>query len=155
MKLWKAYLKYIYESNSMIRHNTRLFDKVKQLNLPKGKYAIFGSGPICTRGLRSCKDIDIIATKDLFDKLRKDSENWTMYKSDLGSDFIVNKSENIEIGSEWKPGKWDIPNLIKTADIIHDLPFVKLDYVLKWKKILKREKDLDDIKIISDYLTKK
>ena len=40
-----------------------LFQKVKELNLPKGKYALFGSAPMGLRGIRECHDIDIIAKK--------------------------------------------------------------------------------------------
>ncbi len=42
--------------------NKELFKKVKNLNLPIGDYALFGSAPMGIRGLRECHDIDIIVT---------------------------------------------------------------------------------------------
>ena len=42
----------------------RYLDEVKRLNLPKDKFAIFGSGPIAIRGLREARDIDLIVKKD-------------------------------------------------------------------------------------------
>ncbi|MDP2856193.1 MAG: hypothetical protein Q8N90_03725 [bacterium] len=52
----------------------------------------------------------------------------------------------------WKPGQWDIKQLIREAEIIDGLPFVKLKYVLKWKKLSGREKDLKDIETIERFL---
>ena len=58
---------------------------------------------------------------------------------------------NIEIFNNWLPFK-DINVLIDSADIIEGFRFVKLEYVLEWKKFLGREKDLIDIKLIENYL---
>jgi len=44
-------------------------EKLRKLNLPLGKYAIFGSGILAIKNIRETSDLDIIAKKDLFDQL--------------------------------------------------------------------------------------
>jgi hypothetical protein len=44
-------------------------EKLKKLNLPFGHYAIFGSGILATKNIRNASDVDIIAKRELFDKL--------------------------------------------------------------------------------------
>lgn len=134
--------------------NKELFQKVKNLNLPIGEYALFGSTPMGIRGLRDCYDVDIIVTEKLWNEYRNKPE-WTLKKSeepDKYSDGLRN--DNIELWKDWWP-EWDIKKLIQEAEIIDDLPFVKLEEVLKWKKYVAREKDLQDVKIIENFLNKK
>lgn len=64
------------------------------------------------------------------------------------------RNNNIELWKDWWLG-WDIKRLIREAEIIDGLPFVKLKYVLKWKKFTARKKDLKDVKIIEKFLKTK
>lgn len=70
-----------------------------------------------------------------------------------GSEYLY--KDELELWKDWKPGKWDIKELISEAEIIDSLPFVRLENLVKWKKLKSREKDLKDVKIIEDYLNKK
>ncbi|MCL4391964.1 hypothetical protein M1413_01400 [Patescibacteria group bacterium] len=127
-----------------------LFEKVKELGLPSGSYAIFGSGPMAVRGLRECRDIDLVVTDELFEEY-KSASGWEL--KDAGGKEMLAK-DGIEMAADWGPGEWDVEQLIEDADIIENLPFVRLAEVLRWKKLLKREKDLKDIEIIEDYFKK-
>ncbi len=49
----------------------KYLDELEKLNLPKGKFSIFGSGPLAIRGLRENKDLDILVTHNLWYKLAK------------------------------------------------------------------------------------
>lgn len=129
-----------------------LFTKVKNLELPVGKYAIFGSGPMVVRGLREGKDVDIIVTEDVFEDY-KTRPGWQVKKFDYDTDYLDNGG--VELWDEWGPGDWDINKLIRKAEIVDGLPFVELEEVLKWKEINGRQKDLEDVKLIKDYLTTK
>lgn len=133
--------------------NNELFKKVKDLNLPIGEYALFGSAPMGIRGLRECNDVDIIVTEKLWNEY-KSKQGWK-FKRVKGYDsnkyFEGLQNDDIELWKDWWP-KWDIKNLIQEAEIINSLPFVKLEKVLKWKKYIAREKDLKDIKIIEKFL---
>lgn len=138
--------------NNMIksaRNNKRLFNIVKKLNLPAGKFAVFGSGLLCARKLKECKDIDIIVYKNIFLEFEK-KKDWKKGVSPNGSEYL--KNEYIELYYEWKPGKWNENNLIREADIIYGLPFVRLREVLKWKKNYGRENDKKDIELIKNII---
>ena len=131
-----------------------LLQKLKELNLPKGKFAIFGSGSMGIRGIRKSRDLDIIATKDLFEECERKTNFKIKEHKRNERVFKYLESGDIEIYKEWGPGEWDVNQLIQEAEIIDDFPFVRLEEVLKWKKIKSREKDLKDIKLIEDYLEK-
>lgn len=129
-----------------------LFQKVKGLNLPKGKYVLFGSAPLCIRGLRKCNDIDIVVDREIWDGY-KDKPDWQLKKTGVGQEEIdCLFKQNIEMVKDWKPGIWDIRALIEEAEMIDGLPFVKLEKLLEYKKLCTREKDLKDIAIIEDFL---
>jgi hypothetical protein len=130
-----------------------LLEELKKLNLPKGKFAIFGSGPMWPAGLKEPGDLDVIVTEDIFDDFRQKPE----FK--LGTEkgnYEYLERDGMEFCKNWYPGEeWGIEKLINEAEIINDLPFVKLEKVLKWKKIHNREKDQKDIELIEEYLNKK
>lgn len=126
-----------------------LLQKVKDLNLPKGQYAIFGSGPMTVRNLKDANDIDIIVTENVFNEC-KNKREWRNGVSTCGSENL--SKEGIEILKDWGPGEWNVAELIKNAEIIDDLPFVRLEDVVRWKRVYAREKDFKDIKLIEDYL---
>ena len=129
----------------------KFLKKLKELDLPKGKFAIFGSGPICIRGLRETGDLDVIVSEDIFNEFKNRSD-FKLEKKKSGNEYL--EKDNIELYRNWHPGKWDIEKLIQEAEIIDGFPFVKLEEVLKWKKLKGREKDIKDIKLIEDYLAK-
>jgi len=128
--------------------NRDLFQRVKELKLPIGKYALFGSAPLGIRGLRDCHDIDIIVTKELWNECK--GKNWEIKVGPDGTQYLW--SDGIELWKDWKPGNWDIEQLVKEAEVIDGLPFVRLERVLEWKKLSGREKDLKDIEMIKQFL---
>lgn len=66
-------------------------DELRSLNLPEGKFAIFGSGPIAVRGIRESEDLDIIVKQDLWDFLAE------KYPVSLSANPTCLKIGNIEI----------------------------------------------------------
>lgn len=128
--------------------NNDLFQKVRKLELPVGEYALFGSAPIGVRGLKECSDIDIIATPKLWKKLK--IRNFKKNIAPHGSEYF--QYDEIEFWKDWRPGAWNIEELIQDAEIINGLPFVRLEKVLVWKKMIAREKDFKDIQLIETFL---
>lgn len=129
--------------------NNKLFQRVKELKLPLGKYALFGSAPLGVRGLKDCHDVDIIVTEDLWNEY-KDKGNWETKKFNDRTLYLANG--DVELWKDWGPGQWDVKQLIREAEIIDELPFVKLERALEWKRLNAREKDLKDIETIKKFL---
>lgn len=137
----------------MFEQNKTLFQNLRNLNLPSGEYAIFGSGPMGVRNLREMHDIDIIVTETLFNeylnkagwKIRKIYENNDCFEG------LDNHDLNIEMWKDWYTG-WNVFKMIQESEIIDDMPFVKLSYLIKWKKFFATNKDITDIEIIEHYL---
>lgn len=120
-------------------------EELKKLNLPQEKFAIFSSGCLAVRNLRENKDIDIIVKEDLWQELSKKHCLNEKGHIDIGNIEVCRKILYLE----------NIDNLIDDAEIIGGFRFVKLDPLLKWKKLMSREKDIMDIELIEGYLKNK
>jgi len=73
----------------------KYLEEVREMNLPLGKYAIFGSGPLAVRRIRDTKDIDLIVTPDIYSYYRK--QNGWKLRFAYGIFFL--RKGNVEI---WK-----------------------------------------------------
>ena len=131
--------------------NNALFQKVKELKLPENKYALFGSAPMGIRGLKECSDIDLVVTEDLWQEF-KNKQGWEYKITENSVEYIQNSDSNIEIWHDWRPWYQDVMPFIDNSEIIDDLPFVRLEHVLEWKRQFGREKDLKDVEIIEEFL---
>lgn len=130
-----------------------MIDSLIKLNLPLGKFAVFGSGPICIRGLRSWHDVDLIVTREFFDTLKNNKLNWFFEISKSGSEKLTSSDKSIEVWKDWQPGDWDVNHLIRDSEIINGIPFVRLEEVLRWKKLRNSPKDILDVQLIESFLS--
>lgn len=136
-------------NNPMKQKFKQLLDELDQLQLPPGKSATFGSGPMAIRGLKDTKDLDIIVTKGLFNNLQKKFPQDTS-KHPCGCLVIG----NIEISSNWLGHSSRVNEFIETAEMIQGYPFVKLEYVLERKSTSQRPKDQKHARAIKKFLKK-
>lgn len=134
--------------------NHSKFAALRRYNLPLGLYAITGSGPLGIRNLREVGDIDIIVSRELRDIL---IEKYGMI-DDGKVKKIVFPEDDIE--AFWEGSFYtqkrdvDAPtvaDIISRAEIIEGLPFAALDDVLYFKYKMKRDKDLEDIRLIEKW----
>ena len=113
---------------------------------------MFGSGPIVIRGIREFNsDLDIIARGQAWEQAK---QLGTIGKSVYGTDRVSLFDGMVEILDTWRPGEWDIDELVDTADVIDGIRFVKLEKVLAWKKLRGKKKDKRDILLTETYLSR-
>lgn len=104
---------------------------------------------MCIRGLRECNDVDVVVSEDVFYSYENNPE-WTVEITEAGGRGL--KKDRMELFKDWLPGEWNVDKLIDESEIIDGLPFVRLEEVLKWKKLMWREKDRQDIELINKFL---
>lgn len=130
-------------------------EKIKELNLPKGSYTIAGGSVLQAHGLREANDIDILVLPKLYKQIRMNG--WPEQETATGRIVLVKGV--YEIGRDWGFSRWSysakVTDLIKNSDIINGIPFVTLEETLRWKKSLRRRKDIPDIQLIEEYLMPK
>jgi hypothetical protein len=126
-----------------------LLTRVAGLELPTQDFAIFGSGPLLVRGvIDSANDIDIICRGAAWDKALTIGE--LVHLEDYGVDIVSIDGGAITLGRTWGIGSFDVAQLIDSAEIIEGLPFVQIDYVVEYKKIAGRPKDLLHLKLLGE-----
>lgn len=121
---------------------SNFLEELKKLDLPEGEYAIFGSGPLAVRGIREAEDLDVVVTKNLYEKLK---EKYPEEKERINIG-------NIEVIPPNAPIIENAEELIKRGEIIKGFRFVSLKDIIEWKKKMGREKDLKDIELVKGYL---
>lgn len=126
-----------------------IVERVKALKFPTGSYVVFGSGPLEAHGIRDAHDTDILVTEEYFRTLQKQG-TWTY--TQLPDHHEILQQGEITIYYSWAPDSWDVPQMIKDAEMIDGVPFVRLETVLDWKKIRNNAKDVRDIELIRTYL---
>lgn len=133
--------------------NNDIFSQVKSLNLPLGKYAVIGSGVMSAYNIHKHKDIDLVVTQDLYEELK--IRGWQTKQIKLDFEVIVlgisEASYKIVTLDNYQP---DVKFLINNADVINEIAFTKLNDVIDFKRALGREKDIQDIILIENFLKK-
>jgi len=127
-----------------------IISKIKELNLPYGKYIVVGSGTLDVLGIRQAGDIDIAVTKDLHKELRGTGE-WEE-EEHYGKIFL--KKDIFELNPEltWENYHTTLYEAMASALVIEGVPFMNIDELCKFKKALGREKDFKDLELIKNYL---
>jgi hypothetical protein len=127
-----------------------LFDGIKELDLPAGDFAIFGSGPLIIRGIiPASNDLDVICRGQAWEQVEALGELEYLSEYDLS---VVSMLDGcLTFGRQWGIGEFDTNELIESAEEIDGLPFVRLEHVSKYKNISKRPKDLEHLEALSNF----
>lgn len=132
-----------------------IFERAKRLNLPLGQYALFGSLLLDVFGIRRANDLDIVATPELYEKLK--NEGWEERQAN-GFTMLVRDDANVTTVQD-KPtdGQYcpDRVQLVKDAVVIKGIPFIRVEEVIACKKDYNRPKDLVDIASLEAYIKDK
>ena len=128
-----------------------LMRRLSALDLDRDHFVIFGSGPLLVYGLRSkVSDLDIVARGSAWDRAKKLGE---LTIGPLNRAPMVHFWGGlIEVSRGWVPDEWDADKLIDEANVIEGFRFATLPNVLRYKRSLKRAKDIPDIVAIEAYL---
>lgn len=122
-----------------------IFQKIKELNLPEGKYVIVGGGILVALGLLEWDDdVDICVAPDIFDNFQ--TQGWRQEEW-VGKPVL--KHDVYDIGVDF--GEWSLDDLLKDTVTINNIPFMSLEKLLTWKWQMKRPKDLRHIALIEEY----
>jgi predicted nucleotidyltransferase len=117
-----------------------LFDELRTLNLDMTDYAVFGSGPLIVRGIiPETNDLDILCRGRAWQQVQRLGERKHLDKYNV--DIVELLEGRLTFGTEWGIGEFDADQLIETAELIGEIPFVQLQYVIQYKRLADRKKD--------------
>lgn len=126
-----------------------LIDKLKQLNLPSGQFAVISSGVLAVRGIRAANDLDLVVTDSLWKQLtQKYQTEKTKHRP------VIRPDPDIEIlGPAYDPDHdlFESDRLVRQAELIDNIPYIPLETTKLIKQKMGRAKDLRDIKLINQY----
>ncbi len=128
---------------------TDLLEQLRHLGLPQSDFAIFGSGPLFVRGIiPEINDLDVLCRGEAW--LISRSVGTHEYLAKYETEIVSLHGGMITIGRKWGIGNFDTNELIDTAEIIDDLPFVRLQHVVNYKNIRGSEKDLNHLALLEE-----
>jgi hypothetical protein len=118
-----------------------LFQYVRDLQLPAGEFAIFGSGPMIVRGwIGGANDLDIICRGKAWEMAC--ATGVVSYDERHEVSIASHCNGRVTFGTEWAIGRFDVDELIDSAEMVNELPFVQLQHVVAYKTIRGSAKDL-------------
>jgi len=127
-----------------------LFDRLRSLALPSGDFAVFGSGPLIVRGIiEATNDLDVISRGPAWERTLQ--LGTLVYLEEHDVEVVSFDDGAITVGTSWAYGEFDVDQLIDTAEIIEGLPFVRLEYVVRYKETAARPKDLAHLRALADH----
>ena len=148
------------------RRVTRILD---ELALPSNQYMINGSGAMLLQGIseevrgRPIGDLDIFcATRLWFDLYHKDF--WQLVTPNpedpdrrcdppILRSFMYELEINVFSSWRWRTyGNFDVNGIIRNAILVDGrYPCAHLNFILAWKKEVRRDKDITDIEVIERF----
>ena len=121
-----------------------LFDSLRQLALPKGEFAVFGSGPLAIRNIiTEPNDLDVICRGRAWERIR--ALGGTGCEQEQGLSLITLYDGKLSFGTRWVIGDFDVDELIDNAEMIEGLPFVQLEHVVRYKLDRRSQRDLQHL----------
>lgn len=128
---------------------------LEKIGLTPKNSVVIGSGILNVLGIRESEDIDLVVSEDAYARLNADGQ---FKKSEThGREILVN--DIFEIGREWGvlAKDWKFDDFMGQSTVIDGVRYVTLKFLLDVKRSWlrdenPRQKDLDDVKLIENYL---
>lgn len=127
-----------------------LLEALRSLDLPAGDYVVFGSGPLLARGIiEASDDLDVLCRGDAWDAVcdlaaSQPDRKW-------GIELVSLLDGRLTFGRSWAVGEVDVDEIIDTAEILDGLPFARLVYVIAYKRLLGRAKDIAHLEALARH----
>ena len=131
----------------MYTRRLRCMDTLKELNIKKDEFVIYGSAPMVLRGLKEKNnDLDVLVKENVWEKLS------VKYPSNINGDYIDINGVSFTCKDMNLLG--NIDDVIRTSEVIDGFHILSLSETKKWKEKIGGENHLKDAKIIGEYLEK-
>jgi hypothetical protein len=118
------------------------WDALRELALPAGDWALFGSAVLLARGLvEEVRDLDVVVRGAAWQRVLTFGRPERAERGDL-----VVRLGALELFDGFAP--FDAAAMIDRAETIDGLPFVTLADTVAWKRALGRPKDLEHVRLI-------
>jgi hypothetical protein len=124
----------------------KLIHYLVDLDLDPKDFVIFGSGPMLAHGIRKdIHDLDIVARGKALRQVKAHKDSKRMKGTITGNVVWSFLDGRIQFSRQWIYNLWTTDELIDNAEIIADLPFAPLAYVIAYKKRRGWPKDRIDV----------
>lgn len=130
---------------------------LQKLGLNQDNSIVIGSGILEALGIRKSKDIDIVASQEIYDSLKKSGQ--FNVAENHGRKILAD--DKFEIGTNWTVlGKsYKFEDFIGKSIIADGVRYITLNFLYKAKKSWirrknARQKDIEDVKLIEKYMGK-
>lgn len=127
--------------------------RVRALGLPDGQYMVCGSAILELLGIRKAGDIDLLVSSALFEELET-KRGWLrnpQYPTTLDTpDHSAGAKQSLDFMRE----NYALDDMLPNAHMQDGIAFMSLEQLREAKTQLGREKDLRDLQLIDEYLTK-
>lgn len=118
-----------------------IVQKLKMLRFPLEEYWIVAGGAMVLYGIKEeTRDIDLGCSRKLADRLEADG-HLPVRMADGSRKFVIDSE--VEVFEEW---------LFDRMEYIDGIPTISLTGLIMMKQSLGREKDLEDIEAIKEFL---
>ncbi len=139
----------------MDKFNSDFKNKLATLGLNARNSVVIGSGILNALGIRKSGDIDVVVDEETYARLR--DEGRFREEQHYGRSVLVDDS--FEVNTYWGVLGKDqtLSDLIEQSVAVDEVRYISLDFLLAVKKswLLDdnvRQKDIDDVKLIEEYL---
>lgn len=132
--------------------------KLLKINLTPKNSVVIGSGILNALNIRASKDIDVVVTKEKYKQLSANLR----FKKEHKNNRETLTDGLFEIILSWSVmgKKWSYRNLLPHSIVINGIRYITIEFLLNAKQSWLvdgsiRQKDIDDIKLMEEYLSKK
>ncbi|MEK9153672.1 MAG: hypothetical protein AAB723_03685 [Patescibacteria group bacterium] len=133
----------------------KIKDKLNEMGLSPDNAVVIGSGILNVLKIRESNDIDVVVTLEKYQNLALDSR----FKKEMKRGREILSGDLLEIMASWTVlnKTWTFDNLLEQSVVIDGVRYNTIQFLLNAKRSWLadkdvRQKDIDDVKLMEDYL---